>query len=150
MIDALPGLVLLILGLLALAKDLGADPPADVPDDWDAVEGRVVSAEAVSVGEARAPGGGGWPVWRARIAYRYVVGGVGHDGVADRFARVADGDLDAVEAVVAAFPKETRVVVRVDPRDPTRSVLETRPRSRALFGLGLALLAAGALLLVRA
>jgi hypothetical protein len=144
-LDALPGLVLLLLGMLCVLKDLREEPGRVVPDDWTTTEGTVVSAEAIPSGEAAGPSGAGWPVYKAVVTYEFVGGSARRQAVFDRFEEAARGDLDAVERVVAAFPKSTVVRVAYDPDDPTLSVLESKPRSRAIFALGLALLVGGAL-----
>jgi hypothetical protein len=147
LIEALPGLILLLLGLLCIVKDMREEPGREVPDDWAIAPGTVVSADAVPSGEASGPSGLAWPVYRASITYEFVARGQKRRATFDRFEEAVRGDLDAVERIVAAFPKNTVVSVSYDPDDPSLSVIESKPRSRAIFALGLALLVLGVLLL---
>jgi hypothetical protein len=82
------------------------------------------------------------------VGYTYVVEGVTHEGRHTRFHGLDAGDFDHAERVVANLKPGSRVEVAYDPDDPATSTLATDPPNRALFGLGLVLVALGGLVMM--
>lgn len=144
----LAGFLLVGAGLVLVFWDKRGSAPRLAMRHWDVVEGRVSSSRAVIVGEGTRRGGEVDTLWTAEVAYAYEVDGVPHQGRQTRFAGLDAADVDHAERIVAAYPVGASIEIAVDPEDPTRSAIATKPPNRALFGLGLVLIALGGLALM--
>lgn len=115
---------------------------------WEVVPGRVVTARAIIVGEGTSRGGDVNTLWTAEVVYAYEVEGVPFQGRQTRFKNLDAADADHAERIVAAYPVGAPIDVATDPNDPHRSTIATEPPNRALFGIGLVLIALGGFVLM--
>ncbi len=144
----LVGFVLLLAGFVLVFWDKRVGARRSGFRHWERVPGRVTAARAVIVGEGTSRGGDVNTLWTAEIAYAYDVDGKTFEGAQRRFAGLDAGDVDHAERMVAAYPVGAAVEVAVDPEDPARSVIGSEPPNRALFGVGLVLIAIGGFVLM--
>jgi hypothetical protein len=114
---------------------------------WDrhqSMNWRAVDAEIVDSRVLQQAGEHGLSEW-AGVDYRYTVDGTVHAGKVVRFGPV-EYDRDVAHAIVRAYPRGSVAKAWVDPRDPTRAVLDREiVSSRAAWKLafGLSLLVSG-------
>jgi hypothetical protein len=100
---------------------------------WPATPCRIVASDLNSTGTGRTRE----HPYRAGISFEYVIDGVDH--VVDNASQNDGGTDDAAEAdaMVRRFPVGTETVCYVDPRDPSRAMLERpSPRLAELFLAG--------------
>ncbi len=124
---------LIVLGMVVLAVLAAGDYReyqghdqaqrfAVASENWPRTTGTVRDASVITLriprGKTSVTG------YRARIEFEYVVAGTDYRGDHLSFCQPPSLEKQAVEARLTQYPTGTRVEVRYDPTDPTRSVLE--------------------------
>lgn len=142
------GWLLLLLGVLLAVWDKRGGRRRRAPSHWDDVEGRIVSARVVPVGDVKTASGLADALWTAEVVYDYPVRSARQEGRQTRFHGRDATTFAEAERVVASYPAGAPVEVAVDPADPTQAMLAYDPPNRALLGVGLVIAVIGMLVLM--
>lgn len=124
---------LIVLGMVVLAVLAAGDyreyqghdqtrRSAVASENWPPTTGTVRDASVITLRIPR--GKTSLTGYRARIEFEYVVAGTTYRGNHLNFCQPPSLEKQAVETQLTQYPIGTRVEVRYDPVDPTRSVLE--------------------------